>query len=142
MADSVLDTWAHRAGLRRSDDTADARAWVGLESAYRLAAVGDAFEVFERDRGSERSLARLATRSEAELFLLLTMAMPWRSQRGYRMPFPPGFPDGVVLAAADEGFELVWAGGSAWFRSESDARRFSRVRMLDLAGASELLEAP
>jgi len=121
----------------------DDGAWVAmdLETAYRLSSDRDGFEVSERGRGGYQSLARLASLEDAERVILLLIGLPWRSGRGWGVPFPSGLGPGFGIVAERDGCRLTGNGRSAWFRSEVDARRFSRVSGLTLEALSELLEA-
>ena len=141
MIDALVNTWAARAGMKSREQ--DDGSWVAmdLETAYRLSSDRDGFEVSERGRGGYQSLARLAGLDDAERVVLLLIGMPWRSGRGWGVPFPSGLGPGFGIVAERDGCRLTGNGGSDWFRSEVDAQRFSRVSALTLDALSGLLEA-
>ncbi len=141
MIDPLVNEWAARVGMKHRVEGADADVWMDLETAYRLSETPTGFDVSDRSRGSFHASARLRNLQDAERFLLLLLAMPWRSQLGLPSPLPPGLATETELLPRSAGFELAWGSGSGWFRSESDARRFSHVSTLDLAALSDVLES-
>jgi hypothetical protein len=139
--DSLLDEWADRAGMARADD-GGGRVWRDLETAYTLSRGPDGYDVSAMDRGRSTPRARFGSKLEAERFVLLLLALPWRSERGMARPFPKGLAAGADCQSGDDGVTLRTGGRAAWFRSEIDARRYSHASNLDLDSLSELLSSP